>query len=174
MSKLGVYMTTKEDSIIFLKPQPAAVMAQSGEKVKTKTEAVISFGEWLRTKYPDVYRGVIQSRPDLLIPEFAVAGLSGVNEDIQEPTSDWGKTIQSVIEKMVSPLVGVYQQKQVIDLNIKRAEMGLPPIDASIAAPTVQVTLPQAQQQQIAEMGKYLVMGVLGIGALILVTRKRR
>lgn len=175
LSGIGEQFTvTNDDNLIFYKTQPAAVAEKSAEKAKTKIDAIVSFGEWLRKKYPDIYNGVMYSRPDLLVPEFAMNGLSGVNEDIQEPTSDWGKTIQSVIEKVVSPLVGVYQQKQVIDLNIKRAEMGLPPIDSSVVAPTVNVSLPYAQQQQLAEMGKYLTIGLLGVGALVLVTRKRR
>jgi hypothetical protein len=53
----------------------------------------------------------------------------------------------------IAAITGVYQAKQLMDINAQRAVQGLPPVDASALAPTVNVGLPPAQMQQIMMLG---------------------
>jgi hypothetical protein len=53
----------------------------------------------------------------------------------------------------LSALTGIYQQKQLIDINVERAKQGLPPISAANIAPTVNVGLPADQLQLLTMFG---------------------
>lgn len=156
--------------------QNQVAVKKSGEKAKIKVDAIVAFADWLKVSNPDIYEAVMQSRPDILMPEFAIAGLGGLS-DVAQPTTDtipitdWGKTTIDFL----SPLIGVYSQKQLIDVNVKRAEQGLPPLtDTSAFAPTINVNLPTSAQQQIGDIGKVITVGLLGLGALMLLGKKRR
>lgn len=59
-----------------------------------------------------------------------------------------------------------YNSQRVFDLNLERAQRGLPPIATNLAAPTVNVGL-NAQTQQT------LFIAVAAIGVLFLLGRKR-
>lgn len=155
--------------------QTQAVVTKSGEKAKAKVDAIVEFADWLKAYNPAIYEAVMQSRPDILMPEFAMAGLGGLSDTVSPadtaPTTDWGK----MASDFLGPLVGVYSQKQLIDVNVKRAEQGLPPLtDTSAFSPTVNVNLPTATQQQIGDIGKVITVGLLGLGALMLLRKKGR
>jgi len=152
--------------------QSQAVVSKSGEKAKAKVDAIVEFADWLKSYNPAVYEAVMQSRPDIFMPEFAMSGLGGLSETSTDtPSTDWGKLASDIL----SPLVGVYSQKQLIDVNIMRAEQGLPPLsDTTAFAPTVNVNLPTSTQQQIGDIGKVITVGLLGLGALMLIGKKRR
>lgn len=153
--------------------QAQAIVTKSGEKAKTKVDAIVEFADWLKTSNPDVYEAVMRSRPDILLPEFAMAGLGGLSDVATDttPSTDWGK----LASDFLTPLFGVYTQKSLLDINIKRAEQGLPPLtDTSALAPSVNVNLPATTQQQIGDIGKVITVGLLGLGALMIIGKKRR
>jgi hypothetical protein len=68
----------------------------------------------------------------------------------------------------IAAITGVYQAKQLMDINAQRAAQGLPPVDASALAPTVNVGLPPAQMQQM------MLIGGAALLILFLATRKGR
>ena len=68
----------------------------------------------------------------------------------------------------IAAVTSIYQQKQLMDVNAQRAAQGLPPIDASALAPTVNVGLPPAQMQQI------MMLGGAALLVLFLATRGKR
>lgn len=84
------------------------------------------------------------------------AGLGALPEELDLSTmSTWEKFITA------------WNSQRVFDLNLERAEKGLPPIATNLAAPTVNVGL-NAQTQQT------LMIAALAIGALFLLGRKSR
>lgn len=174
------------DSFAQYDTQTQQVVQTSGDTAKAKINGVVSFSSWLMSAYPDVYNAVIQARPEIFLPELAMAGLAGLGQDsttaaataqdqTQAPSTSWGQTVSDLIDKIAAPLVGLYSEKQLIDVNIKRAEQGLSPLtDTSQIAPTVNVQAGPALMQPVQDMGKILVVGVLGLGALLLFTRRKR
>lgn len=156
-------------SIPELQPVPYSAkeaVTESAEKAKTKVEGVVAFADWLEKNFPDIYKAAMQSRPDLLMPEFAMAGLAGLGDATSEtPSTDWGKAFSDFVNQVLGPLAGAYQQKKLIDLNIKRAEQGLPPINAEQMAPTVNVGIAPSLQTGL------LIAGAVVLGVLLL--RKR-
>ena len=72
--------------------------------------------------------------------------------------TEWGKTVADLLGKYL-----VYdQQKKIIDLNIKRAEQGLPPVDSSMYGAGVNVGLsPQVQKLAMFAVGGLVVVGLL-------------
>lgn len=137
---------------------------------KAKAAGIVTFSQWLEANYPDVYKSVIYTRPELLMPEFALAGIrryaNGLGEDQPqektEPQTDWGTRLISVIEKIVP----AYQQQQLFKMQIRRAEQGLPPIDPSSFAPTVNVGVE-------ANTRNLMLFGFIGLGVLFLLARRK-
>jgi hypothetical protein len=166
-------------------PSPFTVqeaIAQSATKAVDKVQAVSQLASWFQKNYPDLYTRIMNDQPGLLMPDMAMAGLSGLRglgqdqtasttDTTTPPSTDWGQTLSSFVSQVLGPLASAYQQKQIIDVNIKRAEQGLQPLDVSQIAPTVNVGVsPQVQQ-----MG---IIAGLGIAALIVtvmvISRKKR
>ena len=198
------------------------VVHQSSVDTKKQADAVAKFSNWLNANFPVVFRGILRARPDLLIPEFALAGLAGlsfrrrlagmgetttdtVNATTQStdnalnfdlllgtgdstgtttsdatvptdttPSTSWGQQIANLLQTMGGPLVATYEQKQLMDINVKRAEMGLPPLDSTAVAPTLNVGIPPSQMTAITNIGKVVGLGMIGLGALYLLSRKRK
>ncbi len=75
---------------------------------------------------------------------------------------------------LLAPIVGAYTQKQLIDINADRLRQGLPPLANTTALnPTVNVAVPDAVQNSINSAINIAVIGVLALGAIMLITRKR-
>ena len=72
--------------------------------------------------------------------------------------TEWGKAISDIAGKYL-----IYdQQKKLIDLNIKRAEQGLPPVSSQELAAGVNIGLaPQAQQLAYIALGGLVLVGLL-------------
>lgn len=204
------------------------VVHQSTVDTTKQAQAVGKFSDWLNKNFPVVFSGALRARPDLLIPEFAVAGLAGLSlrrrlaglgdtttdttnsstpstdatmswydtlfgpnslaasgdttgttvSDGTTPTdttpsTSWGQQISNLLATIGGPLAATYEQSQLMQINIKRAELGLPPLDSTAAAPTVNVGIPPSQMTAIANIGKVVGLGMIGLGALYLLTRKR-
>ena len=89
---------------------------------------------------------------------------SGSTSVVSNPSSqsaavtEWGKTVTDLLGKYL-----IYdQQKRIINLNIARAEKGLPPIDASAFGAGVSVGVsPGVQQLAYIAIGGLVVVGLL-------------
>lgn len=55
------------------------VTKASGQAAKAKISGVVQFSDWLASAFPDLYAAVQQSRPDIFMPELAMAGLAGLS-----------------------------------------------------------------------------------------------
>ena len=68
----------------------------------------------------------------------------------------------------IAALTSIYQAKKLTDLNIKRAEQGLPALSASDTAPQMNFGLAPDQ------LNKILMFGGLALGAIVLLALRRR
>jgi hypothetical protein len=155
-----------------------------------KYTAVAGFSKWLQTRNPDIYNAIQSRSAHLLDPVSAVRGggldtapvasastsrgLKGLGDvtagDDTAPSTSWGQDIIDNLSKITTAWAGVRQQQTLLDINIKRAEQGLPPIDGSAIAPAVNVGL-SAQAQQL---GYIAVAGLVLVGLFSMIGKKRR
>lgn len=147
------------------------------------------FWLWTKSNNPAFFEAVKREAPHLMTIkgralEAGPPGLGGLIQDpiriysdelgalpgpqiaTPKPTTSWADKLFSI----AGGLVGIYQQKKVMDLQIKRAEQGLPPLDISqITPPTVsvQVDLPPEIKQGIKTTQKWLMPALIGGGLLL-------
>jgi hypothetical protein len=74
---------------------------------------------------------------------------------------DWASTLARLLPVIAS----TYQQKQLLDVQVQRAQQGLPPLDAGQYAPGVKVGL-DAQTQQMLLWGGVGVLALLAFMAI--------
>ena len=80
----------------------------------------------------------------------------------QKPNEDWWDTAQRILLGIVQ----LDQQRSIMQINIQRAKLGQPPIDpTSYSGVGVQVGLAPSTQNMI-------VLGLLGLGAILLLARR--
>lgn len=84
--------------------------------------------------------------------------------------TDWG----AALVNLVTPIVSIYQQKTLVDVNAERAKQGLPPVDAAQAGLAA-----QAKVGLDAGTGKIVLVGiaafvVVGVGIAVAVGRKKK
>lgn len=136
-----------------------------------------AFTEWLKASYPTVHTALAQRAPAALDPVATVASgalTPGAARRVSDgtirsrlgdlvssqPVTEWGRTIAD----LSTSLLQLASQRDIIKMNISRAEQGLPPIDAGIVAPQVQVGMtPDTQKLAIAGMGGAVLLGVLAL-----------
>jgi hypothetical protein len=142
--------------------------------------SVWQFMTWLNESFPQLYAQLAPAVTDAekVVISKAIsprasgggAGLGALVEDAAGNVfddgrsssgvlSEWGKTISDMAQKYL-----VYdQQRKLIDLNIKRAEQGLAPIDASNYGAGVSVGLsPQTQNLAYMALAGLVIVGLIG------------
>lgn len=141
--------------------------------MKRTTQSKAAFLTWASKKFPAQYRralnvsrglGAITSA-EMIASQNAFA--EGKNVTGEESAIE--KAFNSVIgflsdPKFLTGVTGVYQAKQLVDINIERAKQGLPPVD-NAANPQVNVGLSNNVQM--------ILWGGLALAAVFLFTRSR-
>ncbi len=158
----------------------------------------VQFADWLKSELPEVYDDAIKyaqasagARAQALTQAARAAqakaagvldtGLGFVDWDVfatDEPAttaveekSFWEKFTEGAIAVGTSWLV-LENQKDMLKLNIARAEQGLPPIDPATTAPVIrtQVSIDPATAAALASnVGSSMNRGLLMMGAVALV-----
>lgn len=149
-------------------------------RLQSRNYAYKQFLQWFQRNEPALYR-VAQKR--LQLKEGArvqtVSGLAGFS---------WGGLFSSVVDtvKTAVPAALQYkQQKKIMDMQIKRAEQGLPPANIDDYMPAVKIepkinenteqAVTRVAKESIASGAKQLLLPLsLGFGALLLVMTSRR
>lgn len=122
------------------------------------------FLRWLERDFPAVHARLRAQRPDLLAT--AMAGLGQA-----EPVAT--KTAGQKIADFVLPLLQVYQQRQILKLQLKRAEAGQPPLDVeSLAAPPTRVEIEAGKETR--RTGMIALAAGAGLGLLVWMMGRRR
>lgn len=113
------------------------------------------FLRWLARDYPAAYAKLAAERPGLLR-----AGSGGLGQ-IQPAVNT---TVGQQIADFVLPLLSVYQQQQVLKLQLKRAKAGQPPLELDqYAAPPARFELEAGEKTQRTAL---LIAGTLGLVGL--------
>lgn len=123
-------------------------------------KAIQEFSAWLKHTAPAVHDAVNRARADLLSGPKAVAkGLAGLGQgdapgDSGGIITEWGNQLL----ELAKGYAAYDTQRDLIKLNISRAEKGLPPISGSFIAPQVNVgASPELQ-----------MLGTIAVGGAIL------
>lgn len=172
-------------------PSELSRVAAQNPQAANHIMSVWQFSEWLNQTAPEAYNAIKAQNPALLDPGSVVlygrlnapvfyadppkppasiggapgkTQLAGLGEGEEPPVitsnvmTEWGKTVSDLLGKYL-----VYdQQKKLIDLNIKRAEKGLPPVSSQELAAGVNIGLaPGAQQLAYIALGGLVLVGLL-------------
>ncbi len=161
-----------------------------------KVRATMRFLSWLRNFHPEMHAVVMErmggreAPPAGALMELSNSwGLGQLTEDplIVGTTStttstssgwDWAKDALDFAKEAVPAYLAYDAQKDLMDLNMTRAQQGLDPIDPGLTAPqvTLQHQLPPETRSLIDQMkagGNILLWAGLGLGAFFLVRMLR-
>jgi hypothetical protein len=155
-----------------------------------KALARAQFLTWLKGWNRGLFEQAVTNAEDWRTSEAARQGkpatISGLGQTTDAsgntttaPTS-WWQQIASAVTSLGTAYVGYESQKATLDLNLQRAQQGLPPISTATMAPTVttQVDLsPQILARLQDTTTKALLYGGIAIGAFLILnafTKKRR
>lgn len=117
------------------------------------------FIAWLRRDFPQAYAALATKRPDLLRADGGLGQVAPPSRSQQ-------------IADFVMPLLQVYQQRQILKLQLERAKKGQPPVDVdAYAAPATRVELEAGERTQRVGL---LIAGALGLGAVAYFASRRR
>lgn len=95
--------------------------------------------------------------------EQVAPGITTLVDEAQGPTESW----MTALARLLPAVAATYQQKQILDIQVQRAQQGLPPLNASQYAAGFQVGLSD-------DTKNLLIYGAIAIGALLLLMPKRR
>lgn len=162
-----------------------------------KVRATMRFMAWLRKFSPEMHAAVVerlggQEAPPAgplmqLSNSWGLSGLGAEDPLIVGTTStttttssgwDWAKDALDFAKEAVPAYLAYDAQKDLMDLNMTRAEAGLDPIDPGLTAPqvTLQHELPPEARSLIDQMkmgGNLMLWAALGLGAFFLVRMLR-
>ena len=94
------------------------------------TESQKQFIEWLNAKDPMILR-LAKKRYDIKLQRAGVNGLAGLGEDAPAKKPSFWETLAETAKSVLPSLVTMPLQKKILDIQIKRADQGLPPLDAA-------------------------------------------
>lgn len=172
-------------------PQAAAKAEQAARdnpNLAKHINSVWQFIGWMKNSNPSLYAAISNTRPDLLDPGTVVltgslapngkkntslrgmgdVDITGTNADVTLGTSpvtantSWGQQIADFAKQYLL----LDQQRKIMDVNLKRAEQGLDPIDNVGAAVNVGIT------GDVKNMIMLAIGGVVLIGALSAMRKK--
>jgi hypothetical protein len=162
---------------------------------KEKNRAL--FLDWLRVYSPTVFKIGVKHAEDWkdrnTVRTGNPAALSGLNDAASDAimmgadatnasgggssTTDWFSQLATGITSLGTAYLGYEGQKNIIALNTQRAAAGLPPLDPSTGAPTVNTTVGLSPQlmARLQTGGSWLLIGAAVIAGLMVlksITRK--
>lgn len=133
--------------------------------------AIINFMNWLQKRNPEAYAVLLTNKPDLVnarrvvntqaitVVPSTLRGLADGSITTNEPVTSWGQDILNFFKETLPVYYQSRAQKDLIELNLRRAEQGLDPIDTGTIAPQVNVGVSSDMMQ----------LGYIAVGGLVLV-----
>ena len=145
---------------------------------QTQAKALLAkkkFVQWMNKNHPALLRDAIKHAHGTP----ADVGLSGLGASNSTATqTSWYDKILNALPAVVSGYTAVKQQKQLIELNKKRAEQGLQPLQnppaikvSGEAGPQTRAALQQSIKQAAAQ---YIPWVAGGLGLLLLMQGRKR
>lgn len=143
------------------------------EQVNVKVgpeKARLMFATWVKKRHPALYEKAFK--------ETVATEVSGIGEAQETGKSFWQKVTES-LTSLGTGYLTYKNQKDMLELNIKRAEQGLPPLDAGATAPVVRTQIdvePEIADRLSAGIGaglqKSLLIGGAALAAILLLKKK--
>jgi len=153
-----------------------------------KHQARLQFVTWLRKTHPEIYRAAMASTEAWRRKSAARTGNAATLEGLGQTTKGGAVEEQSFWQKLGGTLTTIgttyltYKtQKDAMEINLGRAEQGLPPIDTSYAAPVVrtQIEISPEIAARLQETGgeamrKMMMFGGLALAAVVVMFGMKR
>lgn len=148
-----------------------------------KAEAArMQFVTWLKNTHPELYAEAVKRteawREKMAAASGRPATIEGLNETTGESQSWWEKLTETVTTLGTSYL-SYKNQQDAIEINLERAQQGLPPIDMSQSAPVVRTQIDvtpeiaeRLRQTSGEVMKKTLLIAGAGLAAVLLLRKK--
>lgn len=123
--------------------------------------ARIQFVDWLKTMNPEIYSALVSQLE---------SGTVGATSPTTATTPLWQRIV-SGLSTLTATVAGARAQRDILNLNIQRAEQGLPPVDAASMAPVVRTEVaitPEMAADLRQGANKALMYGGIAVAALFL------
>lgn len=176
---------------------PRGLSVAAEKRRRTTLNPRVQFADWLKRKMPEVWavaeEAAVNQAERLDAMQAGVYGgeqLGGWFADfftapvqtVKEATTATATAVKSTWEKLLDGAIAggtaylTYQnQKDMLALNIERAKMGLPPLDAGATAPVIKTQVdiaPELADKLVSNLGSsinrnMMLFGAIAIGALI-------
>ena len=166
---IGEIMATAKRAAGFVKLRGGKTRVNQQQKSRAKKQ----FLTWLKNNEPFVYR-VARRRGELINPQLN--GMGAI---------DWGNLFSQATEtiKNLAPAyLQTKQQKQIMDMQMKRAEQGLPPANIIDYTPAIKIepSITPDTQRAITEVAKDTITSSISklaipaaiIGAVLLLKKR--
>lgn len=157
----------------------------NGNEAK-KEQATKEFLGWLSAYSPELYAAVMEKVPEAAQAVATPPGMDGLmgmgygfgqvpqptTSPAPEPKAWWEKALDAAAD-LGTAYFGYQAQKDVLKVQQKRAEQGLPPIESAAYAPTIRhaVDIPPEFKQGAMGVG---TLAVMGVGAVVLLMMANR
>lgn len=129
---------------------------------KVRMRNRFKFINWVKTKHPDLYSKIISrigNQPQ---------ALNGLGKD---SGSSWFDSFSTVLNSLGTSVLQYKAQKKLMDMQMQRAQSGLPPLQAAEYAPVIrtQVETGPETRKVIADTGSKIMLPVaIGVGVIAL------
>lgn len=128
----------------------------------TQAQARIQFADWMNRTYPDLWNAAIRTAETKSGP--APSGLG------EETTSFWQK-VGTALTGLGTTYLTLKNQRDAMEINLQRAQQGLPPIDMATSAPVIRTQIdidPALATKLASNLGSSVTRNMMIIGAVAL------
>ena len=140
------------------------VAKKQDEKLEIKKVNRAKFLSWVKSRHPKIYRMA------LLRAGSRSGRLSGLGQE----TESWWSKMATGIQEMIPAALQYRQQKDIMKMQLQRAQAGLPPANVADYTPVLKIETelaPETRAAFIDQLGKPVIFGALALGAFLLLKK---
>ena len=138
-----------------------AAKRQNAKRETTKLNRA-KFLAWVKNKYPKIYRAALLKAGN--------RGLSGLGQE----TESWWDKIVTGIQEVIPAALQYKQQKDLMNMQLQRAQAGLPPANVADYTPVLKIQTelaPETRTAFIDQLGKPVIFGALALLAFMMMKK---
>jgi len=141
----------------------------------TQAQARIQFVLWLQETHPALAAAAIEAAKSSSVNGLGQFSFGGAVETATEGASTGGSIWEKITGGAMalgSTYLMLKNQRDMMKINIARAEQGLPPLDAASSAPVIRTQIdidPDLAKDLASNIGSKMNQGLLIIGGIALV-----
>jgi len=129
------------------------------------------FMRWLSQRFPQVHRETMKKVN--IMEDMNVNTSFGFGDAQTGDNTPWYQKAFSILGDVAAQYTQYKAQRDLIKMNMKRAEQGLPPIDSKDVSPSVNVNVSADWQKMFGQLKVPLMIGG-GLLAFALIAKKSR